>query len=85
MSRGKDGIYCRYIKRLLDILLSGCALIVLSPVLLIVAILVRVKLGSLIYACDGVENYAISSPAADVEVEADQLPVLGTLTVEGMT
>ena len=51
MSRGKDGIYCRYIKRLLDILLSGCALIVLSPVLLIVAILVRTKLGSPVIFC----------------------------------
>lgn len=38
--------YERYIKRLLDILLSGLALIVLSPVLLVTAILVRVKLGS---------------------------------------
>ena len=51
MSRGKNGIYCRYIKRLLDILLSGCALIVLSPVLLIVAILVRTKLGSPVIFC----------------------------------
>lgn len=39
-------MYKKYIKRLLDILLSGFALIVLSPVLLIVAILVRTKLGS---------------------------------------
>lgn len=51
MSRGKDGIYCRYIKRLLDILMSGCALVVLSPVLLIVAILVRTKLGSPVIFC----------------------------------
>lgn len=51
MSRGKNGIYFRYIKRLLDILLSGCALIVLSPVLLIVAILVRTKLGSPVIFC----------------------------------
>ena len=51
MSRGKDGIYCRYIKRLLDILLSGCALVILSPVLLIVAILVRTKLGSPVIFC----------------------------------
>ena len=40
------GIYERYIKRLLDIVLSGMALMLLSPVLLLVAILVRVKLGS---------------------------------------
>jgi lipopolysaccharide/colanic/teichoic acid biosynthesis glycosyltransferase len=38
--------YKRYFKRLLDIIFSAIALIVLSPVLLIVAILVRIKLGS---------------------------------------
>ena len=42
----KASIYEKYIKRLLDIILSGCALLVLSPVLLVTAILVRVKLGS---------------------------------------
>ena len=46
MKQGKQGIYARYIKRILDVLLSGCALIVLSPVLLVVAVLVRTKLGS---------------------------------------
>lgn len=51
MKQGKQGIYARYIKRLLDIFLSGCALLVLSPVLLIVAILVRVKLGSPVIFC----------------------------------
>ena len=51
VKQGKGGVYARYIKRLLDILLSGCALIVLSPVLLIVAILVRVKLGSPVIFC----------------------------------
>ena len=40
------GFYERYIKRLLDFTLSLLALIVLSPILLITAILVRVKLGS---------------------------------------
>lgn len=35
-----------YVKRALDIVLSGAALIVLSPVLLVVALLVRQKLGS---------------------------------------
>ena len=39
-------IYRRFVKRLLDICISGIALIILSPVLLIVAVLVRVKLGS---------------------------------------
>ena len=39
-------MYKKFIKRLLDIILSGVALIILSPVLLIVAVLVRTKLGS---------------------------------------
>ena len=39
-------MYAKYIKRILDFTLSLIALIVLSPVLLVVAILVRVKLGS---------------------------------------
>ena len=39
-------LYQYVFKRLLDILISGIALIILSPVLLIVALLVRTKLGS---------------------------------------
>lgn len=39
-------MYQKYIKRLLDIIISLIALILLSPVMLIVAILVRIKLGS---------------------------------------
>ncbi|MGF7144103.1 lipopolysaccharide/colanic/teichoic acid biosynthesis glycosyltransferase [Anaerotaenia torta] len=42
----KGGIYRKYIKRLTDIILSLIAIVVLSPVLVIVGILVRVKLGS---------------------------------------
>lgn len=42
----KAGLYEKYIKRLLDIVLSGVALVVLSPVLLITAVLVRINLGS---------------------------------------
>ena len=49
--RHKAGVYEKYIKRLLDIVLSGCALIVLSPLLLVTAILVRVKLGSPVIFC----------------------------------
>ena len=47
----KAGFYEKYIKRLLDIVLSGLALIVLSPLLLVTAILVRVKLGSPVIFC----------------------------------
>ena len=43
--------YEKYIKRLLDIVLSGGALLVLWPVLLITAILVRTKLGSPVMFC----------------------------------
>jgi uncharacterized phage protein gp47/JayE len=44
--------------------------------------ILRAKLGELIYHCDGVVNYAITAPAADLPVNDDTLPVLGTLTVE---
>lgn len=39
-------MYQKYVKRLLDIIISLVALIVLSPVILVVAILVKIKLGS---------------------------------------
>jgi lipopolysaccharide/colanic/teichoic acid biosynthesis glycosyltransferase len=42
----KSGVYRRFIKRPMDFMLSLIAIIVLSPVLLAVAILVRTKLGS---------------------------------------
>ncbi|WP_373125028.1 sugar transferase [Blautia producta] len=42
----KKSFFEKYIKRPIDVVLSGIALILLSPVLLITAILVRVKLGS---------------------------------------
>lgn len=47
----KQSFYEKYAKRLMDILLSGLALIVLSPVLLITAILVRFFLGSPVIFC----------------------------------
>ena len=39
-------MYRKYIKRLLDILMAAAGIIVLSPVMLVTAFLVRVKLGS---------------------------------------
>ena len=39
------------VKRALDVLLSGCGIVVLSPVLLVTAILVRTKLGSPVIFC----------------------------------
>ncbi len=44
-------LYQKYIKRLLDILLSGGALLVLWPVLAVLAVLVRTKLGSPVFFC----------------------------------
>ena len=43
-----------------------------------------VKLGSIVYGCEGVENYRILSPQADTTVEKIQLPVMSSLTVEEM-
>ena len=42
----RKNIYDRLIKRMIDFSLSGIALLLLSPVYLVVAVLVRVKLGS---------------------------------------
>ena len=47
--------------------------------------ILRAKLGHLIYNCGGVANYTITIPAADVIVEDDVLPLLGTLKVEEKT
>lgn len=38
-------VYAKYAKRILDIVISCIALIILSPVLLIICILIRIKLG----------------------------------------
>jgi len=42
----KRGFYRRYLKRPLDFVLSLGAIIILSPILLLIALLVRIKLGS---------------------------------------
>lgn len=42
----RKGVYEKYIKRILDVVFSVLALVALSPVLLIIAVLVRIKLGS---------------------------------------
>lgn len=47
----KKGFYEKYIKRPMDFFCALSALIVLSPVMLIVAVLVRVKLGSPVIFC----------------------------------
>ncbi|MBQ3504027.1 MAG: sugar transferase [Oscillospiraceae bacterium] len=47
--RHEQGFYEKYIKRPQDVLLSSLALVVLSPVILVTAVLVRVKLGSPVF------------------------------------
>ena len=47
--------------------------------------ILRARLGELIFHCEGVANYSIAAPAADVDMGEDQLPVLGTLEVEAKT
>ena len=44
-------MYRKFFKRFFDIFFSACALIVLSPVLLVTALLVRAKLGSPVIFC----------------------------------
>ncbi|KIO68299.1 hypothetical protein B4065_1648 [Caldibacillus thermoamylovorans] len=46
MKSSKGGIYRKFIKRPMDFILSLIAIIVLIPVFLVVAILVKIKLGS---------------------------------------
>lgn len=46
MKKSKDGIYRNVLKRPMDLILASLALILLCPIFLIVAILVRTKLGS---------------------------------------
>lgn len=45
-SKRKKGIYERFVKRLIDIICSSVAIIVLGPVYLVMAILVRTEFGS---------------------------------------
>lgn len=51
MTNSSRGIYEKYTKRLLDIVASGSALILLSPVLLITSGLVLIKMGNPILFC----------------------------------
>ena len=44
-------MYRLFIKRLLDIVISGVALLVLSPVYLVLAVLIRINLGSPVIFC----------------------------------
>lgn len=51
MQKHKLGFYEKYIKRCLDFILALFAIIILSPIILVTALLVRVKLGSPVLFC----------------------------------
>lgn len=44
--------------------------------------ILRAKLGEIVYHCEGVANYSVTAPTADVAITESELPVLGTLKVE---
>lgn len=46
--------------------------------------ILQAKIGSIVYGCEGVENYRIVLPETDIAVAQDQLGVVGQLEVEGM-
>ena len=45
MKSKSNGLYCKLIKRLMDFLIAALSIIIFSPLLIILAIIVRVKLG----------------------------------------
>ena len=45
MKSKSNGLYCKLIKRFIDFLIAALSIIIFSPLLIILAILVRVKLG----------------------------------------
>lgn len=51
MKNRKNSFYSRCLKRMLDIILSFAGMLVLSPIYLLLAILVKVKLGSPVIFC----------------------------------
>lgn len=51
MQKHRAGFYEKYVKRMLDFVLSLTAIVILSPIILITALLVRIKLGSPVIFC----------------------------------
>ncbi len=51
MIHNTNGVYEMYVKRVLDFVLSVLAIVIFSPLIFVVAILVKVKLGSPIFFC----------------------------------
>lgn len=51
MQKHRAGFYEKYVKRMLDFLISLSAIVILSPIILITALLVKIKLGSPVIFC----------------------------------
>ena len=49
MKKGKNGIYARYIKRILDIVISASVLIIFGWLFLLLMLVVRIKMGSPVF------------------------------------
>lgn len=86
-------MYAKYIKRLLDIVLSLIAIIVLSPVYLIVAIVVRIQMGSpVLFSQDRIGKdekvfklYKFRSMTNEMDENGKLLPEEKRLTKFGLT
>ena len=86
-------MYAKYIKRLLDIVLSLIAIIVLSPVYLIVAIVVRIQMGSpILFSQDRIGKdekvfklYKFRSMTNETDENGKLLPEEKRLTKFGLT
>lgn len=84
-------MYRLFIKRLLDIILSLIAIILLSPVYIIVALLVRIKLGSPVIFCQErpgkdekiFKMYKFRSMTSETDENGDLLPDEARLTSFG--
>lgn len=78
----KGKLYRNYIKRLLDIILSSAALILLSPIMLVTALLIRMKLGNPVIFCQErpgknewiFKMYKFRSMTSDTDGKGNLLP-----------
>lgn len=86
-------MYAKYIKRLFDIVLSSIAIIVLSPVYLILAIVVRIQMGSpVLFSQDRIGKdekvfklYKFRSMTNETDEKGKLLPEEKRLTKFGLT
>ena len=85
-------MYKRFIKRFLDIVLSGIAIIVLSPLYLIISIIVRIQMGSpILFSQDRIGKdekifklYKFRSMTNETDENGELLPEKDRLTKFGI-